>query len=447
MLRRPCHRVDSSSPPEIIAKLALAALPAAFASLSAAATTAVGALSGARRTALRDALDGGARAALDRYLSSGSAIETRWLVLRVLGIATSVLLIGQQLPSGFGLWTQVLAIVGALVAYGVPTEIFRSVVLRGAERSAPVLLRILRPLELLVSPLALPILWVGRLVARQVTPPPPVVRATETEVEIIVTEGEMNGSLAHDQSEMIRNVLDFAGATAGDVMVPRTRVKAFDVKTPIAELLKQISDTRHSRYPVYRESIDNIVGIVHAKDLITHAAASDLEQVRLEELMRKPVAFVPETRSASSVLTEMRAGRHHLAIVIDEFGGVSGIVTLEDLVQQIVGDIRGEHENEEPPIVDLGDGRLVVDASIPLADLSRYLGQELPTDGAYNSLGGLIVDRLGSVPRAGTTLSAFGLDFVVREADERHVAKVEIVRAAPAPESVVPRSSGTVSAA
>jgi CBS domain containing-hemolysin-like protein len=256
----------------------------------------------------------------------------------------------------------------------------------------------------------------------------------------------LNGSLAHDQSEMIRNVLDFAGATAGEVMVPRTRVKAFEVKTPIADLLKQIADTRHSRYPVYRDSVDNIVGIVHAKDLIAHAAASDLGQVRLEDLMRKPVAFVPETRSASSVLTEMRAGRHHLAIVIDEFGGVGGIVTLEDLVQQIVGDIRGELENEEPPIVDLGDGRLVVDASIPLADLSRYLGQDLPTDGPYHSLGGLIVDRLGSVPRAGTSLSAFGLEFVVREADERHVAKVEIVRAA-APESVVPRSSGAVSAA
>ena len=439
--------MDSSSPPELIAKLALAAAPAAAASLSAAATTALGALSGARRAALRESLDGGARAALDRYLSSGPAIETRWLVLRVLGIATSVLLLGRQLPSSLGAWAPVLAVVGALVAYGIPTEIFRTVVLRSAERAAPALLRVVQPFELLVAPLALPILWIGRLIAHQVTPPPPTVRATETEVEIIVTEGEMNGSLDHDQSEMIRNVLDFAGANAGDVMVPRTRVKAFEITTPIDELLKQIAETRHSRYPVYRDSIDNVVGIVHAKDLIAQAASSDLQRVQLEELMRKPVAFVPETRSASSVLGEMRAGRHHLAIVIDEFGGVSGIVTLEDLVQQIVGNIRGEHEDEEPPIVDLGEGRLVVDASIPLGDLSRYLGRELPTDGPFHSLGGLIVDRLGSVPRAGTTLSAFGLDFVVREADERHVSKVEIVRPAPAPESIVPRSSGTVTAA
>jgi CBS domain containing-hemolysin-like protein len=142
------------------------------------------------------------------------------------------------------------------------------------------------------------------------------------------------------------------------------------------------------------------------------------------------------------VLTEMRAGRHHLAMVIDEFGGVSGIVTLEDLVEEIVGDIKNETETEEPPIVDLGDGRLVVDASMSIADLSRYLGTELPPNGGYNSLGGMIVAELGRVPRSGDTLSAFGLEFVVREADERHVAKVEIVRAPPGPESIAPRSTG-----
>jgi putative hemolysin len=385
--------------------------------------------------------------ALDRYIESGVAIESRWLVLRVLGIATSVLLIGRQLPESLGAWVHVLAAMGALVAYGVPTEVFRVIVLRTAERAAPLLLRLLRPLEWLVAPIAAPMFWIGGLVARSVTPPPPTARVTETEVEIIVNEGEMNGSLAHDQSEMIRNVLDFGDATAGEVMVPRPQVTAFELATPAEEVLSRISETKHSRYPVYRETIDNMVGILHVKDFVAYAATRDLKELKLEELMRKPVAFVPETRSASSVLTEMRAGRHHMAMVVDEFGAVNGIVTLEDLVEQIVGDIRREHDVEEPPIVDLGDGRLVVDASIPLGDLGRYLGKELKDDGDFHSLNGLIIDQLGRVPRPGTALTAHGLDFVVREADERKVVKVEILRAPPPPESMVPGSSRSVTAA
>jgi CBS domain containing-hemolysin-like protein len=158
--------------------------------------------------------------------------------------------------------------------------------------------------------------------------------------------------------------------------------------------------------------------------------------------LRTPVAFVPDSQSGSSVLKDMRAGRHHMAIVIDEFGGMSGALTLEDLLEKIVGDIRDEHDVDEPPIVDLGNGRLAVDASVPIADLSRYLGAELPVDGDYHSLAGFIIAQLGRVPEVGTQLTAYGLQFEVREADERRVSKVEITRLAP-PESIVPRSSSS----
>lgn len=445
---RDTARVDSPSPPEFLLSLVLGGLPAAAASLFAAASAAINTLSGARRTALRDALSGRARAALDRYIENGAAIESRWLVLRVLGIASGVLLLGRALPEMLGAWKTVLAALGALVAYGIPTEILRGLVIRAPERWAPLLLRVLRPFELVAAPIAAPMLWVGRLTARSVAaPPPPRARVTETEVEIIVNEGEQEGSLGHDQSEMIRNVLDFADATASDVMVPRTHVTAIDVETPVDELLRRIADSKHSRYPVYRNAIDNVIGVLHVKDLVAFASNHELSEAKLEDIVRKPVAFVPETRKASSVLAEMRAGRHHLAMVVDEFGGVSGVVTLEDLVEQIVGDIRDEAEAEEPPIVDLGNGRLVVDASMALADLSRYLGTELPQNGDYHSLGGMIVAQLGRVPRSGDKLSAFGLDFVVREADERRVAKVEILRVPPGPESIAPRSSTRISAA
>jgi putative hemolysin len=251
----------------------------------------------------------------------------------------------------------------------------------------------------------------------------------------MVKEGEQRGLLGHDQSEMIRNVLDFGDLTTGEVVVPRTRVQAFEIGTPGKAILERVRQAGHSRYPVYRDNIDNVVGILYAKDLLAYVTTQDPGKLRVKNLMRTPVPFVPEAQPASSVLREMRAGRHHMAIVIDEFGGISGIVTLEDLLEEIVGDIRDEHDAEEPPIQDLGNGHLLVDAAIPIADLSRYLGTQLPADGDYHSLGGFIVDRLGRVPRVGATLEAHELQFVVREADDRRVAKVEIVLVSP-PESL-----------
>jgi len=131
-------------------------------------------------------------------------------------------------------------------------------------------------------------------------------------------------------------------------------------------------------------------------------------------------------------------------VVLDEFGGTSGILTLENLLEQIVGDIRDEHDVEEPPIVDLGDGKLLVDASVSIADLSRYLGAELPTDGDFHTLAGFVVAELGTVPEVGVRLTAFDLDFEVKEADERRVLKVEITRLSPPAESLMPRSSSRI---
>ncbi len=437
-------------PPERVISIIVAALPACFAATFAAASWAISSLSGARRTALRDALEGGARRALERYLESGPTIEARWLVIRALGTSLTAVLMARQLPWTNG-WTPAVGALIAVLTYALPSEIMRALAARAPERSAPRLLQVLRPIELLAAPIADPVLWLSRLVSNlfnsePTTPLAPVAPAvTETEVELIVNEGEMNGSLDHDQSEMIRNVLEFGDVTAGQVMVPRTQVAAFALDTPITEVLEKVVDTEHSRYPIYRDSIDNIVGVLHVKDLMRAASRSELTELKLDNVLHQ-VAFVPESQPAASVLTDMRAGGHHMAIVIDEFGGFSGIVTLEDLLEEIVGDIKDEHDVEEPPIVDLGDGRLMADASVSITDLSRYLGAEIPEDGDYHSLGGFVVAQLGKVPEIGTKLVALGLEFTVREGDERRVAKVEIARVMP-PESIAPRSSSRMTAA
>jgi putative hemolysin len=437
--------VDPSSPPAIGAQILLAALPALFAALFATASAVMASVPDARKAALRNTLTGSAQAALDRYLASPNTVESRWLVLRVLGLATCAILIDRAVPPGVGDGRHLIALLGVLAAYGTPSYLGMVLARRIGEFAVPYVLQLLRPFEFLIAPLAAPLSWLGQFVSGLAhRSRPPSASLAESEVEILVNEGEQNGSLGHERAEMIRNVLDFGDLKAGDVMVPRTQVTAVDVSTPAEEVLKAIASRAHSRYPVYRERIDNIVGILHVKDLIAQAATTDLRTVKIAEVMRTPVVFVPETQSASSLLKDMRSGRRHLAIIIDEFGGMSGIVTLEDIIEEIVGDIRDEHDNDEPPIVDLGNGRLMVDAGVPIGDLSRYLGVELPEDGDYNSLGGFIVERLGQVPGVGETISDYGLDFVVRDSDDRRVSKVEIIRRTqtpgPGPESLPPQS-------
>jgi putative hemolysin len=431
---------------EVIA-LGLAVLPAAIAAFYGAANWSLAQLPGTRRAALRDSLQGPPRAALDRYIERRGVIEARWLVVRAIGVALTAVLLAHQLPRWIGLWGPFAAALGAVVIYSVPAEMLKAAATQAPERWAPWFLRLLRPGELLVAPLAAAPVWLSSLVTKRLegsrTEPPPAV--TGTEVELIVAEGEMAGALDHEQSEIIRNVLEFGDVRARDVMVPRTRTSSFEISEPVEGILRRVADAAHSRYPVHRETVDNVVGVLHAKDLLHAVASGNAASLQLESILR-PVVFVPESQSAASVLKDMRKGRHHLAIVIDEFGGFSGIVTLEDLLEQIVGDIRDEHDVDEAPIADLGDGRLIVDGSLALADLGRYLGTELPADGDYHSLGGFLAAHHGRVPEVGAALSKFGLEFIVREADDRRVSKVEVHRDAP-PMSIAPRTPGRVSAA
>ncbi|HVU02733.1 MAG TPA: hemolysin family protein [Polyangiaceae bacterium] len=391
-------------------------------------------------------MTGASQAALDRYLLDPATVESRWLVLRVLGLGACAIIVDRGFPPTLGTVKHGLALLAVLFVYGTPAYLGMVLARRAAEETLPYALRALRPFELLISPLALPLRYLGTVVSGNVRHSRlPSASLAESEVSILVTEGEQSGALGHEPAEMIRNVLDFGDLKAGDVMIPRTQVAAIDLAMGADELLKFVADGAHSRYPVYRERIDNIVGILHVKDLINHAARADLRTVRVSDVMRTPVVFVPETQTASSLLKDMRAGRrHHMAIIIDEFGGMSGVVTLEDVIEEIVGDIRDEHDTDEPPIVDLGNGRLMVDAGVPIGDLSRYLGVALPEDGDYNSLGGFLVERLGQVPSVGATVSDYGLDFVIRDADDRKVSKVEIIRTSqtpgPGPESLPPMS-------
>lgn len=360
---------------------------------------------------------------MDRLLLSQQKLETRWLIGRVAGIAATAALMSWQLgPAVRYAW--LYAWMGAVTAYAVPTELARQFTRPRAERLLPDLLRMIRVGEWLVAPIADPLYYLGRQASGNAHSLAPSTTLTETEVELLVNEGELNGSLDHEQSEMIRNVLDFGELTAEELMVPRTLVDAISESQPIEEVLAEASRSHHSRYPVYSGSIDNIVGILHVKDLF-HGMVGGFEGKTAVELARRPVAFVPEGQLASTVLKEMRAGRHHMAIVLDEFGGMAGVLTLEDLLEEIVGDIQDEHDADDAARIKLVSPHCaVVDASTPVADVNRALGTDLPEEGDYVSLGGLLLEHLHTVPPQGSTHDVLGLKVVIEEADEKHIGRV-----------------------
>jgi len=301
-----------------------------------------------------------------------------------------------------------------------------------ADHAAPAAARYLRPLEIVLWPLAFPMSLLAKRLRGRESDTPSDPRLVEAEVEIMVDEVERSGLFGHEPAEMIRNVLDLADRTARDVMIPRGAIEAIELATPVSQVVTLVTQSGHSRYPVYRNEIDHVVGLLYAKDLfnvIERDRAAGREGTTLREVIRTPANFVAESQSLSSLMREMRVDRQHLAIVVDEFGGVSGIVTLEDVLEEIVGDIQDEHDVEESSVEKLEDGRIVAHASISMSDLSRHLGADIPPHRAYSSLAGMLEHHAGKVPEEGTAISKFGWQFIVRDVQDRHVGKVEIVRA------------------
>jgi putative hemolysin len=411
--------------------IVLAVSAAAIGSLFASADAALTSLPEARLQSLVEAKDEG----FVRYSTNRLRLLSRWLVARVLSISFSAVVLadtfGRHLPPSVG---AVAAVVVSVLVYTTFAEVIGTVARRRPEQVGRYALRFLKPIELLMLPIAEPLAVLGRFVGRRVPESSTAsdARLTETEVEWIVAQGEKAGALEKEPATMIRNVLDFKHLTAKEVMVPRRRISAIPMTTPLSQVLEHVIKDGHSRYPCYRESLDNVVGLLYVKDLFDVVRMGKLAHMKLDDVIRKPVLFVTEAQGALSVLREMRSRRLHLAIVTDEFGGTSGIVTLEDIIEEIVGDIRDEYDTEDlAPIQKLAEGRFVADAAIPLADLELHLGKKLPEDGDFESLGGLIVHRAGRVPEVGATVQLDGYKLIVREADETRVVKVEIVRAEP----------------
>jgi putative hemolysin len=235
-----------------------------------------------------------------------------------------------------------------------------------------------------------------RLVTGQPSMQLPLV--TEEELRLLVNVGEEEGLIEPDEREMIEGIFSFGDTVVREVMVPRVDIIALDETASLAEALEIVIAHGHSRIPVYHETIDQIVGILYAKDLLPGLRAGQ-SGMSLASLLRPP-HFVPETMKVDALLKDLQARKVHLAIVVDEYGGTAGLATIEDLVEEIVGDIQDEYDVEEPLVRVIGDGELIADARVLLDDLNDITGLHITSDES-DRVGGLVFERLGRVPKVG----------------------------------------------
>ena len=247
---------------------------------------------------------------------------------------------------------------------------------------------------------------------------------TEEEIHNIIDEGEQEGVINRDEHAMIDAVLELGDTLVREILVPRTEMVAVEVTTPVTEVLETIIEAGHSRIPVYEGDVDHITGILYAKDLLKLWGKLP-EEISIRSLCRKAY-FIPETKTTADLLKEFRVRRVHMAVAVDEYGGTSGIITIEDILEEIVGEIQDEHDPvQQSGISRLDDGSYIFDARSHIEDVEDELNVQLPR-GEYDTLGGFLSHLLGHVPVQGEHGRYETLLFTVEEADARKVSAIRI---------------------
>jgi CBS domain containing-hemolysin-like protein len=240
-------------------------------------------------------------------------------------------------------------------------------------------------------------------------------------------EGELDRktyrSLESDQREMIRGVVELSKTTVKEVMLPRIDTVFLSIDAERGEILECIIQSGHSRFPVYKDTIDNVVGILYVKDVLKVLVRG--EEFFIRDILRKPF-FVPGSKHIDELLRELRRRRVHIAVVVDEYGGVSGIVCMENIIEEIIGDIQDEFDNEQEDVIQLGGGAWLCDARVILEDLAAELALELPAD-RFDTLGGFVFDLFGKIPVRYEKAVYGNCDFIIQDMDGHRINTVKIV--------------------
>lgn len=248
------------------------------------------------------------------------------------------------------------------------------------------------------------------------------------EIHDLVDEGQAKGLISNEESHMVYGVLDLKEIRAHSIMIPRTEISAAPINSTLGEVIKLVSDCGHTRIPIHNDNIDEITGILHAKDILK-LWGKDPDSIIPVEILRKP-CFVPGTQKINELLHDLKERKTHLAIVTDEYGGTAGIITVEDIIEEIVGEIMDEHDDEKSLVTIIDDESLLVDARLEVEKLEEHLGLELPK-GEFESVGGFVIHLLGRIPQVNEIVSFEGLEITIKKADQRKIDKVLITHKAP----------------
>ncbi|MCU0661047.1 MAG: hemolysin family protein [Myxococcota bacterium] len=344
------------------------------------------------------------------------------IIVSILGYRVALHFLPQyaEAVSVFGL-TLILLIFGEITP--------KSIALQMWETLAVPMLRVVWLVEKLLYPIAwplsrIPLLLLGNRGAGIMEP-----KVTEDEIGYHIRLGFDNQVFEEkEQGELLRSAVEFPETLVKEVMIPRTAIFGIDIATSFTDAVKAIIDHGHSRIPVYRGNLDDVAGLLYAKDLLKcHTRAKDRIPASIETLVRKPI-FAPDTQKVSDLLAMMKRKGQHMAIVVDEFGGTAGLITLEDIIEELVGDIRDEYDDEADItfIRKIEESAWQVDARISIYDLRDEIGVMLPDTGEYESLGGFVIAHHGAIPEKGTVVQTDSAIITVLASDARHVEKCEV---------------------
>lgn len=300
-----------------------------------------------------------------------------------------------------------------------------------AQHPEKVSFTVLRPIQAVMWLLA-PVVWLvsgaARLLNRFMRAEEARPIISEDEIRSIISVGEQTGVVPKEQRRMLHGVFELSQIRVRDVMIPRTEVLGIEVNGTFEAALALVRESRHSRFPVYEGSLDSVVGIIHSKDILNYVGAPQAFNLRA---IARPPYFVPESKRIATLLQSFRRKRVHLAVVVDEYGGVEGIVTLEDIFEEIVGEIEDEYDEvEEALFREIAPGRFLVDGSASLRTINRRFGLQLSEEHA-NTLAGFLLRTMGTIPEEGDSCEANGTSFIVRKVLDRRIEEIEMVLSAP----------------
>jgi putative hemolysin len=398
-------------------------------------TMAYAALTNSREHALREQTEPGSNVPPRLHIT----YQVSLLLIRFAIAAVTVSRLGGWLASRLQISSpateQLVADVAVLLPIALLTLILGDLVPEAvgstrADGIAPWAVYPMRLLILIFSPVTTVMLALSKSLASAFGSSNMVNVFTEEEIMTMLDASEKEGTIESEEKEMLYSVLEFGDTVVSELMIPRIDIVAVDIETPLEDALKAFIESGHSRIPVYEESIDEIKGLLYAKDLLNFWSKGDSELKPIREIMRK-ASFVPESKRADELLQELRISKVHMVIVVDEYGGTAGLVTFEDLIEEIVGDIQDEYDvHEEAEYTKISADNYLVEASINLDDFNDLLEVEIPTDD-NNTLGGFLFAQFGRVPEIGEKIEYGNLILRIDTIEGRRIRKVRVIRKSP----------------